>query len=165
MKGMSEMIAAVVIILIGLGMAAIVGPWALNLATESSSDSGQAMNQNIICQQTGYTFDSDYGVSGVDWNITGTIGTMTVKITNTKIQNLYNFTIEATFLTSGGQKILTEPDITIIPIAQKTVTNPLKPGQSTILDADIMNANDTWTLMRVKVLNAVCPSISPFVDI
>ncbi len=165
MRGISNIISAVIVILISLSMAAIVGPWAMDLATESSEKSGERINQDIICQQTGYTFDSDYGTSGVDWNITGTTGTMTAKITNTKMQNLYNFSFELTFLTPGGQKILTEPDIQMTALTQKTKTDPLKPGHSCILDADIQNANDTWTLMRVNVLNGVCPSVSPHVDI
>jgi hypothetical protein len=166
MKGVSQMISTVLIMLISVAAAVLLGPWVIDLATQSSTQSGTGVTNMLTCQQSGYTFDSSYGSYGAEWNITGNNGTITAKITNTKMQNLYNFTFEITFMTpSGTERIVTYPDVRITTLTQKTVQNPLKAGQSVILEADVYNVNDTWTIQRIKLLNDVCPLVSPYIDV
>lgn len=165
MKGISPMISAVILILIVIAMGAVVGPWVLNLATEVSGGAGETAQQQLICQQTAYDFDSDYGKGGVDWNFTGTTGTITAKIINTGSQNLYNFSFELTFQTPSGEKLIIYPEVNVTDDTQRTITNPLKPGNSHMLMGEIANINDTWSLFKVKVLNIVCPRVSPVVEI
>ncbi len=165
MKGVSPLISGVLLILIVIGVSAVVGPWIIQLSQESSEQSGSQVSQTLICQQTAYTFDSTYQNSGAYWNISGTNGTISAKIINTKIQNLYNFTYELTFSTPSGERIVTEPDINVTGASQRTKSNPLKPGQSLILEGDMTNVNETWSLIRIKVLNAVCPGASPYMDV
>jgi FlaG/FlaF family flagellin (archaellin) len=165
MKGVSQMISTVLIMLISVAAAVMLGPWVIDLATQSSTQSGTGVTNTLICQQSGYTFDGSYGSYGADWNITGNNGTITSKITNTKMQNLYNFTFEITFQTGSGERIVTYPDVRITTLSQKTVQNPLKAGQSVILEADVYNVNDTWTIQRIKILNDVCPLVSPYIDV
>jgi FlaG/FlaF family flagellin (archaellin) len=165
MKGVSPLMSAVLLILIIMGVASVVGPWMLDLATKASEMERDRLESELICKQTGYDFDSDYGTSGVDWNFTGIGGSVTAKIVNTKTQNLYNFTFELTFQTSAGERIVTYPDVNITQESQKTKANPLKPGRSCILDANVTNINSTWTLKKVRIINDVCPSVSPSVSL
>ncbi|NIP40946.1 MAG: hypothetical protein GTN39_05520 [Candidatus Aenigmarchaeota archaeon] len=164
-KGISPMIAAVILILIVIAMGAVVGPWVLNLASEAAGGAGGTAQQQLICQKTAYDFDSDYGNSGVDWNFTGTNGTVTAKIMNTGSQNLYNFSFELTMQTSLGEKLIVYPEINVTEETQRSATNPVKPGSSHILNGEIVNINDTWSLLKVKVLNVVCPKVSPTAEL
>ncbi len=165
MKGISPIISSVLLIAIILLMAAVIGPWAIKLATEASEGAKQDVEQDLICRQTGYVFDSDYGNSGVTWNFNETNGTVSAKITNTGSQNLYNFSFELTMQTPTGLKLVISPDVNITSETQRTKANPLKPGYDWILDADVVNINDTWPLIEMKVINDVCPRVSPSVEL
>jgi flagellin-like protein len=161
MKGISPMIATVMLIGITILMAMVIGPWAMKLATDASNAATNSANQDMICRQTAYAFDSDYGNSGVSWDFNGTNGTVNVKIVNTGSQNLYNFSLELTMETLTGTRLVTYPDVNVTSETQKTASNPLKPGYDWILEADVENVNDTWSLSGIKVINDVCPRVSP----
>ncbi len=165
MRGVSPIISVVILILIVISMAAVVGPWILELAGETAGGAGGSATQQIICQRTAYDFDSNYGTSGVDWNFTGTNGTITAKIVNTGSQNLYNFSFELTMQTPSGEKLIVYPEVNITGGTQKSKTDPLKPGSSHILYGEISNINDTWSLTRVKIINVVCPRVSPSAEL
>ena len=164
-KGASQIISTILLIGIVVLMAAVIGPWVLNLATTASQGAGNDVNQDLICRGTAYAFDSDYGNSGVSWDFNGTNGTMSVKVVNTGTQNLYNFSLELTLQTTTGTKLIIYPDVNITSETQKTKTNPLKPGYDWIFDADVGNINSTWSLIKVKVINDVCPRVSPSVEL
>jgi flagellin-like protein len=161
MKGISPIISSVILIMIILMLAAFVGPWMISLTQNVAEEEGNRIDLELICRQTSYDFDSSYGNSGFTWNFTNTTGVMSTKITNTGSRNIYNFTFEVIFDTDSGKTIRTEPDINVTAPTQKTKGNPVKPGQSWILDADLANINETWSLSEVKILNAVCPQNSP----
>ena len=72
MRGISPLISSVLLIAIILLMAAVIGPWAIRIATEAAGGATTDVNQDLICRQTGYSFDSDYGNSGVAWNFNQT---------------------------------------------------------------------------------------------
>jgi len=165
MKGVSPMISAVILILIVIAMSAVVGPWIIEMAKNAAEGSGEDAEQQLICQKTAYDFDTDYGISGVDWNFTGTNGTISSKIVNTGSQNIYNLSFELTLQTPYGEIIVSPPDVTVTSETQKTKTNPLKPGSSHIVYGDIININDTWSITEVKILNVVCPKVSPTAEL
>lgn len=165
MKGVSPIMSAVILILIVITMGAVVGPWILNLASEAAGGAGETAEQQLICQKTSYDFDSNYGTSGTAWNFTGTNGTIMSKIINTGSQNLYNFSFELVMQTPLGERLIVYPEINVTIETQKTKTDPLKPGNSHIIYGVIVNINDTWSLTKVKIINAVCPRVSPAVEL
>jgi flagellin-like protein len=165
MKGISPLIATVLLIGITILMAVAIGPWAMKLATDATQGATNSANQDIICRSAAYGFDSDYGNSGVSWNFNGTNGTVTVKIINTGSQNLYNFSLELTMQTPTGARLIVYPEINITSETQRTLMNPLKPGYDWIIEAEVESINDTWSLTKVKVINEVCPRISPSADV
>ena len=67
--------------------------------------------------------------------------------------------------TPEGTKLIIYPEVNVTAETQRTKTNPLKPGYDWILEADVANINDTWSLIEVKVINEVCPKISPSVEL
>ena len=164
-KGASQLISTVMLISIVVLMAAVVGPWAMKLASDTSQSASNTANQEIICKGTAYAFDSDYGSSGAAWNFSGTNGTLSVKLINTGTQNLYDFSLELTLQTDTGTKLIIYPEVNITSETQRTKTNPLKPGYDWILDSDISSINDTWSLTKVKVINEVCPRVSPSLEL
>lgn len=164
-KGISPLIASVMMIAIVVLMAAVIGPWAMKIATDTSSGTEDSVNQDLICRQTSYAFDSDYGSSGVAWNFNGTNGTVSAKISNTGSQNLYNFSIELVLQTPAGVKLVIYPEVNITSDTRRTKANPLRPGYDWILDAEVININDTWSLTEVKVINDVCPRNSISIEI
>lgn len=165
MKGISPLISTVLLIGIVILMATVIGPWALRIATEASEGAKTDVERDLICRQTSYVFDSDYGNSGVVSNFSGTNGTVSAKIINTGSQNLYNFSFELSMQTTAGLKLIIHPDVNITADTQRTKANPLKPGYDWIVNADVININDTWPLTEVKLINDVCPRISPSVEL
>lgn len=165
LKGMSPLISTVLLVGIVVLMAAVVGPWAMDIATDVSSNAGSNVNRDLVCRNTAYYFDTDYGNSGVAWSFNGTNGTVSSKIINTGSQNLYNFSVELTMQTDEGTKLIIYPDINVTEETQRTSSNPLKPGYEWIIEAEVANVNDTWSLREVKVINEVCPSVSPTAEI
>ncbi|MEM5871377.1 MAG: hypothetical protein QW051_00725 [Candidatus Aenigmatarchaeota archaeon] len=164
-KGISEMVAAVLIIGITISLALVLGPWMVKLATKTSENVETEVNQEFLCRGVAYGFDTNYGVSGVAWNFSDTPGEISTKIINTGTQNLYNFSLELTFRTDSGLKIITYPDVIISDESQKTKINPLKPGYSCILEAEVNNIESEWTLIKVKVINDLCPRNSPSIEL
>ena len=165
MKGISPLISTVLLIGIVILMATVIGPWALRIATEASERARTDAELDMICRRTSYAFDSDFGNSGVVSNFSGTNGTVSAKIINTGSQNLYDFSFELTMQTTAGPRIIIHPDVNITDETQRTKANPMKPGYDWIVNANVMNVNDTWPLTEVKLINDVCPRISPSVEL
>lgn len=163
MRGISPIISTVLLVAIVLLMAVVVGPWALKLALEASGGATQDVERDLLCRQTSYAFDSDYGNSGVTWAANQTNGTVSAKITNTGSQNLYGFSFEMAMQTPTGLRLVIYPSVNITNETQRTKANPLKPGYDWIIEADVININDTWSLTEVKLINDVCPKVSPSV--
>ncbi|MBU0898680.1 MAG: hypothetical protein KKB03_00725 [Nanoarchaeota archaeon] len=154
LKGISPLIASVIIIGITLTIATFVVPWAYDLAVSTSNTTTTEANKQIKCQNAGFDFDSGYGTYGVTSNFTGTGGadTMSVKIKNTGTINLYNFSIEVEINTS---EIF---EFAINSTYQKTPSNPLKPGRTAVLHA-LVNVDVNGTLTEARVVNDVCQQI------
>jgi FlaG/FlaF family flagellin (archaellin) len=156
MKGVSPLISAIILITITFGiLGAIIGPWMFTLTYNTTQQTTESTEQKIMCTNAGYDFDPNYGINGIYWNFLGTSDELKTRITNTGTINLYNFSFEFNINITTG---LETKHFSPTPSTQKTSTNPLKPGQSTILDANITE-DITGTLKEVKILNDVCPSI------
>lgn len=150
MKAISPLISAVMVIVIALALAAFIAPWAFEIARQQTNQTGGYTEQQTICRNTAYDFDTNYGTNGVNWTSTGTNDNLTAKIINTGYQNLYDFSFELVI----NDTIILRPNIT--DVTQKTSTNPLEPGQSAFLDTI---TNISGTLNEVKILNIVCPAV------
>jgi flagellin-like protein len=164
-KGISPLIASVLLIGITILMAAIIGPWAIKLATTASEGAANNANQDMICRQTAYAYDGDFGVSGAAWNFSAAGAYINVKIINTGSQNLYNFSVELTVRSPTETKLLTYPSVNVTSETQRSKNNPLKPGHDWILESNVTGVDATWSLIKVKVINDVCPKVSPSLDI
>ncbi|MFQ5647622.1 MAG: hypothetical protein ACE5FW_00110 [Candidatus Aenigmatarchaeota archaeon] len=153
MRGISPIVSAVIVVAIIFGIAAVTTPWMFGLTQNVTNQTEAGQTLRLICQNTAYDFDTGYATYGVDWNFSAGNGTLDVKIVNTGNINLHNFSLEATLNTTTGLEIVY---LDINSSSQKTGANPLKPGQTAILKANVTQ-NLTGTLREIKVLNDVCP--------
>ena len=100
-----------------------------------------------------YDFVQDYGTNGVDWSFTGS-DYLRVKIKNYGTNNVYGFSFEFELA-----------DYSLIRFkatdaSQKTMVNPLRPQESTIIEADITQ-DLTQDLRKVSVRNSMdCVPVS-----
>ena len=106
MKGISPLLSAVMLILLTLSLAVIVIPWALDMASKTTNETGSVIEKKVFCQQLAYDFDTGYGNGGMLYNFTGTNGTMSFKIINTGTVNIYGFDIELSFKKADGTEVL-----------------------------------------------------------
>jgi len=159
MKGASLFISFVLLMLIVFGLALIIGPWIIDFSSKLSQKTENTTIDKITCQEAAYDFEPDYGIDGADWNFTGATDTLYVKIKNTGTQNLHNFSFELTIASSLYNFNVTSD-------SQKSSADPLKPSQSTILEANMTDVtNQSSDLQNIKVLNMVCPSVSVNVNV
>ena len=158
MKGISSIISFVIVVVLVMSIAAMIVPWALNIARDATQSVENSTTMELMCQNAAYDFDTDYGIYGVSYNLSKSFpenDTIWVKITNTGTINVYNFSIEVEINTSEYIDIR---ELQINSSSQKTKSNPLKPGSSVILRAAIEEDYHN-PLESVKVLNIVCPNV------
>ena len=153
LAGISPIISIVIIMAIMMVTAALVSPWAFEIAMNATNRTAQHQQQQSVCQNTAYTFDTAYGTYGLTWNLTGPDDTLDAKIINTGTINLRDFSFELYMNTSYGYRIY---HLDVNSTSQKTSANPLLPGQSAILRANFTQ-DLNGTLKSVKILNDVCP--------
>ncbi len=150
-RGISPIISVVILIVVIFSIAATVGPWMYNIVTTTTNQTSTDVDMQLLCQNTAYDFDTDYATFGVNWSESSNI--LTVKIINTGTINLYNFSFEIIL----NSTIIRYFNATVD--TQKTTANPLKPGQTTMVEAYNTTVIVGSTLNEVKILNEVCPSV------
>ena len=162
MKGVSPIISTVLMILLAVAIAAFVGPWSMNLATTTSNASAANAMTQIDCQNTFYDFSTDYGNrNGVNVTVVGDkIWELKAKIENTGTRNIYGLS----FQLSNSTDIF---NCDVTSATQKTQSDPLRPGQESIIEALLTGScyNITDTITKVKAINSVCSRNSPSLDI
>jgi len=156
MKGVSPLISAVILLVVVFGSAALITPWMLELSGGAANQTAQTTTTQMLCQNMAYDFDTSFGSHGVTWNFTELNDTIQTKITNTGGVNIIDFSFEITVWNeTAGMRIFH-----FEPTSDTQVTNaaPMRPGQSTILDANITQSVE-GALRELKILNSVCPSV------
>ncbi len=150
-KGISPIIASVILILITVSVASMISPWIYDLITNTTANIGDDVDTDIQCQNAGFDFVTSYGTYGVDWNFTDQGSNLNVSIRNTGSITLYDFSFEIVHNATN----ITHWEVTTA--TQKTSANALRPGESAILVASIRD-DINGTLNEVTIMNAVCPT-------
>jgi hypothetical protein len=168
-KGLSPLISVTVLIVIALTIASFMATWMYDLTTKTTNETGSSAERMVMCRSAGLDFDSSYETDGVSYNLSGngTAGTMdglVAKVRNTGSVDLYGFSFEVEY-TEGSTGQIAHYDATAP--SQKTPLNPLRSGRSAMIYANVSpDLNEsTVTITLVRVLNAVCPDLSPEVDV
>jgi flagellin-like protein len=151
MKAVSPLVSTILVIAIIVVIAGMLGPWALNFAGRKVNNTQTDTENRITCQNTAYDFDTSYGNSGTEWDFSGTNDYLRVKIINTGSVNLHSFSFQIYIQGAGYQFFPVKNEI--------TPDNPLKPTQSTIIEANI-SGDLVGSLTEVRILNGVCKTFS-----
>jgi outer membrane receptor protein involved in Fe transport len=152
-KGVSPLIATTAIIVLVFVIAALVGPWMYQLASDITQTTGNETTHQIECNYAGYDLDSNYATNGVNW--TPALGTLYAQVKNTGTRNLYGFSFEVKMNTTIIQTF--SPTT----ITARTESNPLKPGQTALFNASITMGLANTTVNSVKIISSACPTIGP----
>jgi flagellin-like protein len=144
-KAVSPLLSTILVIAIIVIIAGIIGPWALNFSNRQVNNTGSNADNQITCQSTAYDFDSSYGNSGIEWDFPQRI--LRAKIMNAGSINLHSFSFQIYIQGIGYKFFPTKNGI--------TPDNPLKPGQSAVLEANITE-DISGQLTEIKILNGVC---------
>lgn len=152
--GVSPLISMVILIAIVFGIAAFMAPWMYTAVTTVTNQTTTASDTEMRCQSTAYDFDMGYGTFGAEWNFTTSGDTLSAKVINTGNVNLYGFSFEVELNRTIGTPGIFYFDVNSS--TQRTAINPLKPGQSAILEA-VMDQDLNGTLAKLKINNPVCP--------
>lgn len=160
-KALSPLIAVTLLIVIAISIVTLIAPWMYDLVMSTMNETDTTTRQQVRCRNAGLDFDPNYAYYGVDWNFTGNGSDwIKVKLVNSKNLDLHSFSFEVTYDSSGGEEIR---HYGVTSATAITETDPLRPGQSAIIQADMTeDINETeLSLKSVKVLNSVCPDLSP----
>jgi|GEM_PF-832521 flagellin-like protein len=149
-KGISPLISMVMLIIIVFALAGLVGPWMLDIVRSSSEKTGGDVTTGLLCSKFSLAFDSSYGTNGIEYDLSGVNDVLKAKVINTGTANAYNFSFEFSFNDAIEEYLPAEN-------SKKTEANPLKPGQTAIISANITKDITTGALKEVKILNGVCP--------
>jgi flagellin-like protein len=152
MKGISPIISTIILIVIVFAIAAIIVPWGLELARNTTTTTSNVTQTQLLCQGAALTWDTSYGRSGLIWNFSGSSDSLSAKIVNSGTVSLFGFSFELQ---------VNKTIYRFYPTADSQIWsyNPLRPGQSAILIANI-SQNLENALENVKILNSQCPEIS-----
>jgi flagellin-like protein len=169
MKGISPIVSVVVLIVISLSIASLVAPWMYELVLTTANETGTSAQQQVRCRSAGLDFDSDYGYYGVQSNFSLNVSAnesdwIKARIVNTGNINLYGFTFEV-LIENGTEEHIMHYDAT--DSSQQLPSDPLRPSMSAIITANITEDwNETIAVLReVRILNPVCPEVSPSIEL
>ncbi len=153
MKGVTPLIAVVILIAVTLSVGVLVANFIMNLSQRVVEHTSSDIETGIRCGNAALDFDASFGSLGVDWDFGGA-DRLDVKVVNTGTVNLYGFSIEAV-INSGGTAV---KELGVQAGYDRPRNNPLRPAQSAMLKANITE-NLAGTLESVKVLNEACPAV------
>jgi len=151
MRGVSPIVAFVILVVLIFSIATFVVPWALNLARETAIQTQNRTEGMLECQDAAYSFDPEWGVHGIKWDF-GVNDTLEAKIVNSGLVSLWGFSFEIEIEQDG------EISIKHFGSSGFTQDRPLKPGESGIIRANLTE-DVNGTLKSVKVLNSRCPQV------
>lgn len=164
-KGLSPLISVTALIVIALTIASFMATWMYDLTARTANETAGSAGRLVLCRSAGLDFDSSYGTGGVSYNLSGngTAGNLDwirARVKNTGSVSLYGFSFEVT-LDDGTGESIAHYDATSE--SQKTAGNPLLSGRSAIITANVTEDlnESTVLIMEIRVLNAVCPDLSP----
>ncbi|MCK5023693.1 MAG: hypothetical protein KAS04_05955 [Candidatus Aenigmarchaeota archaeon] len=146
MKGISPVIAAVLLIAITVTVGVLVSSWVTQWVTTKTSQTS-----SDCVTHTNYKIDSA--------SFSTTTNNMTIIVTNTGLVELYGFEIQLQNVTDINFYNSSNPRLKISP--NITETNPLREQRSAIIILsmeDAYHSNLGNTADRLKVLNKACPS-------
>jgi archaellum component FlaF (FlaF/FlaG flagellin family) len=148
MKGMSPIIAAVLLIAISVAVGVLLSSWVTHWVSSRKSEASSA-----CVTHTNYRIDSA--------KFDTSTNNLTLVITNLGIVDLYGFSIQV--LNGTDVEIYNESDTRVRISPNVTQTNPLKEQRSAVIRISMYGSYHSGlgnTADQIKILNKACPSFS-----
>ncbi len=145
-KGVSPLIASIILIGFVVAVAAMISPWFTGLTKSKMYEVEEGSEGQIDCVFSSIDFDS----SDISYNLSGSTDWVNITLDNTGTVSLYNFEVSLTV--DGNTKIYSP-----MPYSQKTSSSPLEAGSRMILITNITD-NLSGTLQKVRVVAKNCPN-------
>lgn len=149
-KGISPLIAAVLLIALVVAVGGLTSGFFSGLMKTHTTQIGQESEEKIKCIDSGLDFDTD-NIHGLDGNNL-TSNMLNISVTNTGSTPLYNFTVNYVIEGRGySGKVIKN---------QHTEDDPLGAGLRTVLVTEVQTDKDLSgeTLEKVRVSTRVCPN-------
>jgi len=148
-KGISPIIAAVVLIAITIAVGVMISGWMTQFVTRQTEMASSCVTN------TNYKIDTA--------TYSGSQKTMTILLTNLHSREIYDFSVQFQNGTQIAFYNYTDPDVTVSPNITKT--DPLEQQRSAIIIVDLNGtgrdtSNIMYTATELKVLNEACPTFS-----
>ncbi|MFH0889971.1 MAG: type IV pilin N-terminal domain-containing protein [Candidatus Aenigmatarchaeota archaeon] len=141
-KGVSPMIATVLLVAMTVTLAAVIVPWAINFAQTQMTTVNTQGEEKVNCIEAGLNFQS----SDVGYDSLANPARINVTITNTGLVGLYDFRLQ--FKLGDSYSALYSPT------TQYNVSGKVSPQQKVTLNASIPQL--TGTLKSVRVISNYC---------
>lgn len=154
-KGISPLIAAVILIAFVVAVANIAGPWFQNFLTGKTSQVEKKSEKSVDCIYA----NMDFGYSDIESSTNLNSNLVNITLDNSKQEPLYNFTVSYVIDGKGySGKVIQN---------QATESDPLKSGSRTTLVTEIQNSSSISgkTLQKVRVSTRVCPGLERTCDL
>ncbi|MBI2085528.1 MAG: hypothetical protein HYT71_03370 [Candidatus Aenigmarchaeota archaeon] len=142
LKGVSPLIATVLLVAITITLATVIVPWAINFAQTSMDAVTGPGEEKVNCIEAGLNFQS----SDVGYNSLANPSAINVTISNTGLVGLYDFRFQ--FKLGDTYSGLYSPT------TQYNVSSKVLPQQKVTLNASIPQL--TGTLKSVRVISNYC---------
>ncbi len=126
MKGITTIIAFIILVAITFSIAAMMNPWIFRTITDEGEEIGNEADQ-FVCRNVQYAFISSYGSGGMDFSLCAQPRYIRARIKNYGSMDLYNFSFVLVFNDS----------VIVIPVTQDTQptdSNPLRPQEEKLIE-------------------------------
>lgn len=154
-RGISPLVATVLLIALVIAVANLAGPWFQDFLKGKTGQVERKSEKEVECIYSDIDFDSSDVAS--ETNLSSS--RVNITLDNSGNEPLYNFTVSYTINGSGysGNVVDNQP----------TSSDPLKPGSRVILKTKIQNSTPLTgkTLQEVRVSTRVCPNLERTCDL
>jgi len=151
MKGISTILAFIVLIAITFSIAAMMNPWLFRAINDETDYIGNESETNIVCRNVQYSLVRGYGSEGIHMSLCEAPRYIRAKIKNYGSTNLYGFSFTLVY---------NESEI-IIPVTQEsqiTESNPMRPGDEIIIEGVPEDCLEVPN--EIKITNSLgCPPV------
>jgi flagellin-like protein len=148
-RGISPLIAAVILIAFVIAIANLAGPWIQEFITGKTSEVEEKSDRSVECIYA----QIDYDTEDVDFADNLTSNLVNITLDNSGSEPLYNLTVNYVIDSRGfnGEVIRNQP----------TQDSPLESGSRVILVTEVQNSSSLAgkVLQKVRISTRVCPNL------
>jgi hypothetical protein len=150
-KGITTLIAFIILVAITFAIAAMMNPWLFRAITDEGEDIGDEADR-FVCRNVQYAFMRAYGTEGMDLSLCSQPRYVRARIKNFGSMDLYNFSFILVFNDS-------EITIPVTQETQATESDPLRPQEEKLIEG-IPEECISFPPKEIRITNGLgCPPL------